>query len=296
MALVGTSGDDLIVPRNLQAAGEDARAQCGSRVFDVVGGEGDDTIIAATFGDPTDDTRQLNGQDGLRIFGGDGNDVILSAVTGGNTVFGGAGDDTLVGANTALYGGDGDDVIFSGPFDDEDDRGFFQTIRAGAGNDTIHVLNGFADIRGGEGIDEVILTYDRPVLDENGNPDREFARFGGVVIKGFDPALDKGAIILPPPDTGNIELGRISLDNDNELRIRLRVDVPSNIPAEPDMIFRARVTVQDITSLDTVRVVDEADRRVIYFGQPDGFEPRAFDIELEKRVLDVHFPAGSQTR
>jgi hypothetical protein len=286
--VLGTPDADLITPRDLEEANIEAREMFGRRVFDVFGREGNDTIIAAAFGDPDDETRELLGQDGLRLHGGKGDDLIISATNGRNIAFGGAGDDTLVGANTALYGGDGDDVIFLSSFYD-DFRAETHWIRGGAGNDSIHVFNGFADIRVGEGTDEVILTYDRPALDENGNPDAVDPGFGDVLIQGFRPFSDSGAIILPPAGTGNIELAGIAQDY-RELRIGLVLTVPPSAPDGEETIFRARVTVQDIDSMDQVRVVDEDGRRVIYFGQTDGFEPRDFDTELEARVLDVHFP------
>jgi Ca2+-binding RTX toxin-like protein len=82
------------------------------------------------------------------LLGGAGDDAIVGS--GGETLYGGTGDDTItVGSgDAALYGGAGNDTIAMGD-------AFTGTAYGGEGND-IFVLNGGADpalVNGGSGVD-----------------------------------------------------------------------------------------------------------------------------------------------
>lgn len=151
----------------------------------VYGGPGNDTL----YGDAGNDT--LHGDDGNdRIFGGDGsdlvfggrgNDLIDTSGTSGtplpdrgypglypadsdpdndrDTVYGGAGDDTIRTGDDAdlIFGGRGNDSI-DGGFDDD-------TIYGGRGNDTIIGGEGSDTIFGGRGDDLIFGGYGPGVPD-----------------------------------------------------------------------------------------------------------------------------------
>lgn len=86
---------------------------------------------------------------------GDGDDVVLVApdedVDRGIHVYGGAGDDTLMGGNRddVLYGGEGDDLLIGGAGDD--------TLIGGDGDDTLIGGPGSNFVDGGEGSDTAIF-------------------------------------------------------------------------------------------------------------------------------------------
>ncbi len=146
----GGEGDDLI---HGGAGNDHIYGQTGSDT--VSGGEGQDTIAMGEgndfYGfDGTDATNEA-GDDLVR--GGQGNDWLQDA-DGSDTLYGGLGDDILIGAGEEtdadadlLGGGYGDDVIIG-------DNG--DTINGGAGDDTFGVLFTF-----GNGADPVTLSdYD----------------------------------------------------------------------------------------------------------------------------------------
>ena len=86
---------------------------------------------------------------------GAGDDLVdASATSGAGDIYGGAGDDTIIGGSGAdnLYGGDGDDLIILG--------GGADKIYGGAGADTIRVADNFngTTIDGGDGNDLLDLS------------------------------------------------------------------------------------------------------------------------------------------
>ena len=142
----------------------------------VDGGVGNDTL----YGDEGNDT--LLGGDGQdKAYGGDGNDVIdTSTGLGGqnpdigypglyaadtdvnndrDTVYGGAGDDTIRTGDDAdsIQGGDGNDLIEAGVDDD--------SVEGGAGNDTIVAGEGADHVDGGDGNDLIYGGYGPSVPD-----------------------------------------------------------------------------------------------------------------------------------
>ena len=114
---------------------------------------GIERVIGTTFadhftGDENDNQFQGNGG-GDTAFGGSGNDTLGSFGTGDAFLDGGAGDDGLQSGsgNDTLIGGDGNDRFNSNPGDD--------TLDGGAGNDSFSPGEGSDVIDGGAGIDTV---------------------------------------------------------------------------------------------------------------------------------------------
>ncbi|MEL6439908.1 MAG: pre-peptidase C-terminal domain-containing protein [Cyanobacteria bacterium J06621_8] len=80
----------------------------------AVGDESENNAFEPIFGSDDGDTIEVSGSDQL-IFAGDLNDLVdASRSDGGNRIYGGDGDDTLVlGAGDLIFAGDGDDAIFA---------------------------------------------------------------------------------------------------------------------------------------------------------------------------------------
>lgn len=157
----------------------------------IYGGTGDDTVDGGTgndtlYGDAGND--KITGGDGRDlVYGGDGNDVIdtSSGLAGErpdiaypglysadsdvnndkDTVFGGAGDDTIKTGDDAdsIHGDDGNDSIDGGVDND--------TIFGDAGNDTIVGGEGADQIDGGAGNDLIYGGYGPGVPDAVNIPD-----------------------------------------------------------------------------------------------------------------------------
>ncbi|NBD29475.1 MAG: type I secretion protein [Alphaproteobacteria bacterium] len=156
----------------------------------VEGGTGDDTIIGSEGND------EIRGQDGNdTIYGGlvtpgpadalnlpddldgdgDSNDIGEDLVTFNNndTLFGGAGDDAIFGADDddTLFGGTGDDTLDGGVDDDElygDDGA--DTLTGGQGEDSLYGGLGDDLFLGGNGGDNAVGGED-PDLDGDGQSD-----------------------------------------------------------------------------------------------------------------------------
>jgi len=161
--IIATQGSDTVLgtenPESIDGQGGDDVLVGDGGDDTVLGGDGDDSLVAGSFdGD--------EGPDGDDLYdGGDGNDTISfeditesvivdlgsesatgaqigdDTVTDIEIVFGGYGDDTIIGdtednvlcgndGNDTIDGGDGDDTLIGGGGDD--------TINGGAGNDLIY--------------------------------------------------------------------------------------------------------------------------------------------------------------
>ena len=203
----------------------------------IYGGTGDDTVDGGSgndtlYGDAGNDS--VTGGDGRDLaYGGDGNDVIDTS--GGfqspdqgypglypsdgdvnndkDTVFGGAGDDTIRTGDDAdsVSGGDGNDSIDGGVDND--------TLLGDAGNDTIIGGEGADNIDGGTGNDLIYGGYGPGVPDSVNIPDATDAlpNNGNDMIHGGDGndtifGMDDKDTIFG--DTGNDSIDG-GIDNDN---------------------------------------------------------------------------------
>jgi Ca2+-binding RTX toxin-like protein len=152
--LVGTSGKDVIFARegndtirslagdDVVCAGKGNDVVFGGGGFDIIfGAQGDDWLYAANGASPAEraDTR------GARMFGGAGNDHLIGS-TRWDRMQGGLGIDELYGyeGQDWIRAGGGNDFVDGGPATDD--------LHGGNGNDTIQLTSG-DDVRGGAGLD-----------------------------------------------------------------------------------------------------------------------------------------------
>ncbi|MDD7971887.1 hypothetical protein PUT78_12310 [Roseinatronobacter sp. HJB301] len=266
--LQGTSGSDLITPLDLQRIYIETwqESMFQQRINEIRGGAGNDTITADSFGDPDNPGIWLWGQSVDLISGGPGDDLITKNTPFMADIYGGDGNDTIIAANARIYAGAGDDVIVSESYY-SDEEVETQIIRAGSGDDTVIVNNGFADIRGGDGNDTFILNYDRPVMDSNGIVVNDFPRFGNVIIRDFDPETDLLRINLPASGSGNVELESIQ-QRDAGVRINLTLTVPPSGDGEDEGgVFRARIFLHGVTGVDDFDVENTDAATTVTFGR-----------------------------
>jgi Ca2+-binding RTX toxin-like protein len=152
----GYGGDDTIIITSVDGAGVIGASVVAGGGHDTVmlgldggiwGGRGDDQIFlldsfrGEAYGEDGNDYMNITGlTSDARIDGGDGHDMIdCSGNQFGLVVFGGTGNDTILGSDFAdeLHGDEGNDVI-----------------EGGGGNDMIYVQGGGDDIvNGGQGED-----------------------------------------------------------------------------------------------------------------------------------------------
>ncbi|WP_417239462.1 Hint domain-containing protein [Celeribacter halophilus] len=219
--IYGGDGDDTI-----DGGTGDDTIDGGAGADDISAGSGDDTV----FGGDGDDT--IYGYEGSdTVYGGDGDDYINTRTSTGtgqpdtgfdhpdssaldysadsdpsndmDTVYGGAGNDTILTGddNDYIEGGDGDDTIDAG-FDDDE-------VYGGSGNDSIQGGEGNDTIDGGDGNDIIYgdvspdsddyAAFSYYELDDNGettsadtdttnNSDVIFGGVGDDTIYGQDDA------------------------------------------------------------------------------------------------------------
>ena len=144
--------------------------------IDIRGTAGNDRIIAALSADHSNITFNVNGVEAklplplrpLRINAAGGNDVISleAGFEGVTTVYGGAGDDTILGSVTRdrIFAGTGNDVVIGG-----NDR---DTIYGEEGDDSIRGSGGSDLLDGGDGIDTVRGDAGNDNCSGGANPDR----------------------------------------------------------------------------------------------------------------------------
>ncbi|MBR0682349.1 hypothetical protein GXW74_17795 [Roseomonas eburnea] len=185
-SLLGGAGDDQI------DGGDGNDTLDGGDGYDqILGGNGDDSIVDASgdgyyAGGAGHDTISLTLSGSATVsftvnaYGGAGNDLITASGPGldgdgiliGASLYGDAGDDTLVGSDVyepiqyvsgdVLNGGNGADSIIGGAGGDQiyaDEEPAFggtadnDTVLAGAGNDSVYTYGGIDSLDGGQGID-----------------------------------------------------------------------------------------------------------------------------------------------
>lgn len=152
------SGDRVLVFSGSQLIGEFDGEDVRSVLVD--GGDGND-VIDADLGVTHEGFVSIRGGAGndsirsntsfARVFGDDGDDSLNGSGGGEQLLFGGAGNDTIVGSDgvggyrAALFGGDGDDVLI------DDGRGDY--LDGGPGNDTLEGGRDDDTLVGGPGND-----------------------------------------------------------------------------------------------------------------------------------------------
>ena len=148
---LGTSGNDVLTGTPgadvIHGLGGDDEI-FGLQGDDIIcGGSGTDTVYAGKGNDTV-----WGGQGFDILFGAQGNDALHAAGSGitdilGSRMFGGAGNDTIIGSTRwdRMQGGDGHDVL----------RGYEgrDWMRGGAGNDQVIGDGGIDDLHGGNGTD-----------------------------------------------------------------------------------------------------------------------------------------------
>lgn len=180
--LVGTSGPDVIVGRE----GNDK----------LVGLGGDDILCGGKGND------ELGGGLGFDIlFGAQGDDLLVAAIgnsvanradSRGSRMFGGQGDDTIIGSNRwdRMQGGPGDDLLYG--FEGRD------WIRGGPGADGIEGGAGVDDVQGGNGNDVIIVSRSDLV---RGGSGRDYCQIEGeptTLVSCGRNALEVAATAQPP--------------------------------------------------------------------------------------------------
>jgi hypothetical protein len=106
--------------------------QGNMKAYILAGTAGDDTIDANT-GTPD--------AVGIMVFGGAGNDVIIGHASAMNILYGGAGNDTIIGGagEDKIYGGAGNDSITGGAGSDVISLGKVSNVNEG--NDVVYIAN-----------------------------------------------------------------------------------------------------------------------------------------------------------
>lgn len=166
------------------------------------GTEGDDTLPAGQDESLVPDTINLSGGDDIAVVedpfaiivsGGEGDDTLVSTAVG-NTLDGGAGNDTLTGIDAnSMFGGSGDDQI---TFDsDVELHSSVARIDGGEGDDTINILadagvntadRGGAIVEGGNGSDDFKIVLDL----QNSQGEESILNTAVARINDFTPSED----------------------------------------------------------------------------------------------------------
>jgi Ca2+-binding RTX toxin-like protein len=112
-------------------------------------------LLVAAGGAGSDHLQSMGAAD--RLYGGDGDDFLLGG-NGANLLSGGAGKDDLIGGSGAdrMYGGPGNDGSRGqGGNDVMSDEAGMNSFDGGAGNDTLYGGTGTDNLRGGDGNDTI---------------------------------------------------------------------------------------------------------------------------------------------
>jgi Ca2+-binding RTX toxin-like protein len=157
--IVGSNGNDAIYVRQahgvITVEGVGSIAANRVRAIEVDAGAGNDTVVLLN-------PQLQSGVDYITkpsvIFGGSGNDTLvggasfdlISGGSGNDQIFGTWGNDLLVGGdgNDEIYGGSGNDFLFGANGDDH--------LFGGSGNDYINGGNNWDTMSGGDGNDLLV--------------------------------------------------------------------------------------------------------------------------------------------
>jgi Ca2+-binding RTX toxin-like protein len=178
---VGGPGNDLMVGGPFNDTFDQGSAADGADTIE--GGGGVDEVdyrlrtnpITATLGNGAADDGEVGEGDNIdgnveRVFGGEGDDTLVGS-TAANRLYGGLGNDEIYGGGGADYlsGGPGTDFLDGGPGPDDlfgDDGNDIldggtggDSIWGGAGNDELHDAGGSDEFNGGSG-DDLIFNVD----------------------------------------------------------------------------------------------------------------------------------------
>lgn len=203
-AVVAVLGNTAAFDDYVDAGEGDDYVAGGSGSDDIYGGAGDDILLgdyetagaARSSGAPSYAALAEHFGGLASLFGRPGDD----------SIDGGEGDDEIRdvdGGNDMLLGGDGDDTIESAEnlWTPEWGEGAQNTIRGGAGNDEIDLVNetgGFDLVDGGEGDDMITVTAFGPATGEGAaSPGRAFVYGGagndGLLVDADDGYVDGGS-------------------------------------------------------------------------------------------------------
>ena len=199
VTITGTAGDDVLEG----TAGADVIF--AAQGDDIIFGFGGDDIICAGQGNDI----VMGGQGFDVIFGAQGNDVLFAADgsteadradTAGSRMFGGAGNDLIVGSNRwdRMQGGLGVDNLQG--FEGRD------WMRAGGDNDFVDGGGGIDDMHGGNGADRMRSTTGDTVRGSNGN---DLCEINGTPERQVSCTTDANAYstarhepVVPPTESG----------------------------------------------------------------------------------------------
>ncbi len=172
------------VRRDSPALTSQQRLKISGVLIDAKGG--DDTVITRTTVP-------------LFAFGGEGQDVLHSQVGGNTLLYGGNGQDTLIGSpqDDFLYGEEGNDTLFGhGGADRLEGGPGHNWMSGGSGRDTIDASEGYGDeLYGDENVDELIGSIYADVLSGGEGSDNISGRSGNDILLGDsgEDTLDGGA-------------------------------------------------------------------------------------------------------
>lgn len=163
--------------------------------MDVIGDSNDNTLNAASL--------ETSGAYSVSLFGGAGDDTLIGGTSAGGTLSGGTGDDIITGGTNAsadmiLDGELGDDIITSGAGDD--------TMIGGGGSDTF--IFDASTVFG----DDVV--YD--IGSGASSLDPEFSKFSGASNTDFTATTDGDALILTHASKGSVTFADFFASNNNE--------------------------------------------------------------------------------
>ena len=183
--IYGGAGDDTLDNRDLLATGETAPGggftpsvqtfYGGAGNDSIFGYQGDDTIYGGAGNDTiSSNFARLSPSPGGDVVYGDGGDDLINSIGNdgvtessvGDTVYGGLGNDSILGAIESANDDQDNDFLFGGAANDTiDGNGGTDSINGGAGNDMVMARSGEDSTDGGAGIDTIDFTNDEGAVE-----------------------------------------------------------------------------------------------------------------------------------